>query len=138
MALCPPQGVPVPCTLTGVKHLHHKAVEFDVGIYFESNGHGTVIFSDRAIETFKMAAEDQRSSEVARNASLQLLALTQLINQAVGDAISDLLLVEVILLQRGVCSVLFQSRAMSLNSDLHYSGDVVSGMSCIERYLAGS
>jgi phosphomannomutase len=30
------------CTKTGVKHLHHKAQEFDIGVYFEANGHGTV------------------------------------------------------------------------------------------------
>lgn len=30
------------CTKTGVKHLHHVAQEFDVGVYFEANGHGTV------------------------------------------------------------------------------------------------
>ncbi|XP_027783872.2 phosphoacetylglucosamine mutase isoform X2 [Marmota flaviventris] len=33
--------VPVYCTKTGVKHLHHKAQEFDIGVYFEANGHGT-------------------------------------------------------------------------------------------------
>lgn len=82
--------------------MHHKAQDFDVGIYFESNGHGTILFNNRASETFKMAAEDGRSSDVVRAAAIQLLALTQLVNQAVGDAISDLLLVEVILLLRGV------------------------------------
>ena len=30
------------CVATGVKHLHAKALEFDVGVYFEANGHGTV------------------------------------------------------------------------------------------------
>lgn len=34
--------MPVYCTKTGVKHLHHKAQEFDIGVYFEANGHGTV------------------------------------------------------------------------------------------------
>jgi phosphomannomutase len=29
---------------TGVKHLHEKAAKFDLGVYFESNGHGTVLF----------------------------------------------------------------------------------------------
>ncbi len=85
-----------------MKHLHHKAKEFDIGIYFESNGHGTVVFSSRATENFKMAANDQRLGGAARQAAEQLLALTQLINQAVGDSISDLLLVEAVLLQRGV------------------------------------
>lgn len=32
----------VRCTKTGVKHLHHTAKEFDIGVYFEANGHGTV------------------------------------------------------------------------------------------------
>ena len=31
------------CVPTGVKHLHHKAKEFDIGVYFEANGHGTVL-----------------------------------------------------------------------------------------------
>lgn len=30
---------------TGVKHLHEKAEKYDIGIYFEANGHGTVIFN---------------------------------------------------------------------------------------------
>lgn len=40
-------GMPIYMAKTGVKYLHHKAQEFDVGIYFEANGHGTVIFSER-------------------------------------------------------------------------------------------
>ena len=36
------QKIPVACAKTGVKHLHHKALEFDIGVYFEANGHGTV------------------------------------------------------------------------------------------------
>lgn len=31
---------------TGVKFLHEKAEHFDIGVYFEANGHGTVIFSE--------------------------------------------------------------------------------------------
>lgn len=30
---------------TGVKFLHEKAEHFDIGVYFEANGHGTVIFN---------------------------------------------------------------------------------------------
>lgn len=30
---------------TGVKYLHEKAEHFDIGVYFEANGHGTVIFN---------------------------------------------------------------------------------------------
>merc|ERR1719204_418572 len=46
-------GVPVSCAQTGVKHLHHKALDFDIGVYFEANGHGTVIFSQHAQKLIK-------------------------------------------------------------------------------------
>jgi phosphoacetylglucosamine mutase len=35
--------VKVSCVPTGVKHLHHEALKYDIGVYFEANGHGTVI-----------------------------------------------------------------------------------------------
>ena len=41
-------GVTVPLAKTGVKHLHHIAVGYDISVYFEANGHGTVLFSDKA------------------------------------------------------------------------------------------
>ena len=34
--------VDVKCVPTGVKHLHHAAKDFHIGVYFEANGHGTV------------------------------------------------------------------------------------------------
>ncbi|RJE26297.1 Phosphoacetylglucosamine mutase [Aspergillus sclerotialis] len=90
--------LPVVCTNTGVKHLHHAALRFDVGVYFEANGHGTITFSENALKTIKgtepQSPAQQRSLE-------RLQALTDLINQAVGDAISDMLLVEVILAHKG-------------------------------------
>lgn len=57
------QKVPVACVSTGVKHLHHKALEFDVGVYFEANGHGTVVFSDNAKKL--TAAQLQRDEWVS-------------------------------------------------------------------------
>lgn len=39
-------GLDVVLTPTGVKYLHEKAEEFDIGIYFEANGHGTILFSE--------------------------------------------------------------------------------------------
>lgn len=48
------------CVPTGVKHLHQKALEYDIGIYFEANGHGTVIFSDFATKRICCAAEEPR------------------------------------------------------------------------------
>ena len=84
----------VVCTNTGVKHLHHAATKFDVGVYFEANGHGTVIFSDVALKRINKYSPQSPAQSMALET---LRALTQLINQTVGDALSDLLLVEVIL-----------------------------------------
>ncbi|KAK3393724.1 N-acetylglucosamine-phosphate mutase-like protein [Podospora didyma] len=86
--------LPVICTPTGVKHLHHVAQGFDIGVYFEANGHGTVLFSPYAIAAFK---ETEPQSPAQKDALATLAALGDLINQTVGDAISDMLLVEVIL-----------------------------------------
>ena len=102
-------GVPVHLAKTGVKHVHHVAVRFDVSIYFEANGHGTLLFSDAALDAICNAKADADSSgdRVKAAAATKLLAAKQLINQAIGDAISDMLLVEVILSQRGACCLLF-------------------------------
>ena len=54
------QKVPVACVCTGVKHLHHKALEYDIGVYFEANGHGTVLFSNNARNLITQAAADER------------------------------------------------------------------------------
>ncbi|KAI9659861.1 MAG: Phosphoacetylglucosamine Mutase [Bathelium mastoideum] len=86
--------LPIQCTPTGVKHLHHAAQRFDIGVYFEANGHGTVLFSAAAQ---KAIATHEPQSPSQADALATLTALTDLINQTVGDALSDLLLVEVIL-----------------------------------------
>ena len=83
---------------TGVKHLHHAAQKFAIGVYFEANGHGTVVFSPAAITTLQSASP---SSPDEANAIKQLLAFSELINQSVGDALSDMLLVETVLAHRG-------------------------------------
>lgn len=72
-----PANIAIICASTGVKNLHRAASTFDIGIYFEANGHGTVLFSEGA------------------RAALQSLA--SISNQLVGDAISDLLMVELAL-----------------------------------------
>ncbi|KAM5256266.1 phosphoacetylglucosamine mutase isoform 2-T2 [Ctenodactylus gundi] len=50
--------VPVYCAKTGVKHLHHKAQEFDIGVYFEANGHGTALFSKAVEVKIKQLAKE--------------------------------------------------------------------------------
>ena len=64
------------CVPTGVKHLHHAALDFDIGVYFEANGHGTVVFSDKAMEAIKNTAAKSNSSEAQK-----LSALVDVINQ---------------------------------------------------------
>ena len=88
----------ISCVATGVKHLHHRALHYDVGAYFEANGHGTVIFSAAALDAIQGAA----SAPDAPLAAKQLWALTRLINPAVGDALSDLLAVLAVLGAEGM------------------------------------
>ncbi|KAL9932767.1 hypothetical protein V8E36_008466 [Tilletia maclaganii] len=93
------RNVPIKCTPTGVKHLHHAAESYDIGVYFEANGHGTVLFSAHALETIKSALQSPPTPAI-QDALVQLQALSELINQTVGDALSDMLLVEVVLRSR--------------------------------------
>ncbi|KAF8457813.1 hypothetical protein BGX38DRAFT_1139284 [Terfezia claveryi] len=90
--------LPTICTPTGVKHLHHAALKYDCGVYFEANGHGTVLFSPACLSTI---ASHEAQSPAQKTALDSLQALTDLINQTVGDALSDLLMVEVILAHKG-------------------------------------
>lgn len=90
-------GVEVACTPTGVKHLHHKATEYDIGIYFEANGHGTVLFSYHAEDVILNTAGNTEISAEKRIAAQKLCTLVDLVNQTVGDSISDMLLIETIL-----------------------------------------
>ncbi|XP_059441830.1 phosphoacetylglucosamine mutase-like [Corylus avellana] len=97
-------GLEVVFTPTGVKYLHEKAAEYDIRIYFEANGHGTIIFSESFL--CWLEARYQECSSVSKGpeqqkAALRLLAVSKLINQAVGDALSGLLLVEAILQHMG-------------------------------------
>ena len=79
---------------TGLKHLHHKAQDFDIGVYFSADGHGTVTFSDKAHSVLREKAR-------ATAAGTKLEQLMHIVNEAVGDAISDMLVVESILQAKG-------------------------------------
>ncbi len=69
----------IECTHTGVQYLHQAAHKYDIGIYFEANGHGTVLFSNKA-------KEDNR-----------LCIISKVLSQVVGDAIGNMLIIEHIL-----------------------------------------
>jgi phosphoacetylglucosamine mutase len=75
-------NVPVACTPTGVKYLHHQALEFDIGVYFEANGHGTVTFKESAIQqlhTFLQQQEQNSSNQLTsdKKNSLYIIKFTQ-------------------------------------------------------------
>lgn len=54
-------GLEVNFTPTGVKYLHEKAAEFDIGIYFEANGHGAVLFSESFVRWLEAKANQLSS-----------------------------------------------------------------------------
>ena len=59
-------GLETTCVPTGVKHLHPAAEAYDVGVYFEANGHGTALFSDeRAARSAAVAADETGTTEDA-------------------------------------------------------------------------
>ncbi|XP_050234582.1 phosphoacetylglucosamine mutase isoform X2 [Mercurialis annua] len=97
-------GLEVVFTPTGVKYLHEQAARYDIGIYFEANGHGTILFSENFLSRLesrcnKLSSEYKGSEQ--HNAALRLLAVSKVMNQAAGDALSGLLLVEAILRHKG-------------------------------------
>lgn len=80
-------------TKTGVKYLEEAAHNFDIGLYFEANGHGTVYFSQK-FHDFILSFNPIESAPQF----VQLLALfSQLVNELVGDGIADILAVECLL-----------------------------------------
>ena len=100
--LCQALDEPPACVPTGVKHLHHAAEEmYDVGVYFESNGHGTAIFSPKASKLIEDATVEALSSRAMPQveALMRLAHVQRCVNPAVGDAMSGILLVEAILQQ---------------------------------------
>ncbi|XP_023778087.1 phosphoacetylglucosamine mutase isoform X2 [Cyanistes caeruleus] len=80
--------VPVHCVKTGVKHLHHKAQEFDVGVYFEANGHGTVLFSKAAETKIRQLVKEEKDDE-KREAAMMLENMIDLINQVADRRVID-------------------------------------------------
>lgn len=79
-----------------MKNLHHAAKSFDIGVYFEANGHGTVLFSPQARQLIAGPGRKAQHAALGRLGSLMNMT-----NDCVGDALSDLLLVEAILAIEG-------------------------------------
>jgi len=105
--------LPVVVAKTGVKFVHAAASAFDVGVYFEANGHGTVLFAPAFAARLEAAvlglgpaalAEalgGHAAGAAAAAALARLFWSSRLINQAVGDALSDALFAEAVLALKG-------------------------------------
>ena len=93
------RGVAVAYAKTGVKYVHHEAEKFDIGVYFEANGHGTVLFAPDLLDQLRRlrGSKHNRDPPRATLAIRRLSAVANLANQAVGDALADALLVKAIL-----------------------------------------
>lgn len=111
--------LPVVCTPTGVKHLHQAAHQFDAGIYFEANGHGTVLFTPDAKSKFQTR---QVANQAEKHQVDALLAFMELINQTTGDAITDLLAVIAVLTCEHLGPVEWDERYSDLPNRLLKSG----------------
>jgi phosphoacetylglucosamine mutase len=91
---------------TGVKYTHHAATHFDLGIYFEANGHGTLLIdensrhaveqasTDRALYRIQRLAADDSAPEHQRTAARELLLFGTLLSPSCGDAIANLFTIE--------------------------------------------
>ncbi|OII77606.1 phosphoacetyl glucosamine mutase [Cryptosporidium andersoni] len=97
----------VTCVPTGVKHLHRKAESYEVAIYFESNGHGTVIYNRKELILWAEKLRklylsncncryDHPSHMKCSECSTlkQLFCFLNIFNPAIGDGMSDLLAFE--------------------------------------------
>lgn len=94
--LCSLEGLEVVIAKTGVKHLERAVRPFDIGIYWEPNGHGTILFSDKAVSTLQEKYDHLKDDESQKERQLSLkalLAVQKIANQAIGDGVADLLLV---------------------------------------------
>ena len=86
------RGISQGVAKTGVKYLHGMAEDMEVGVYFESNGHGTL--------TIQQSFLDQIESKVDKTNKEHVLAweLINFINPLTGDAVFNFLQIELILL----------------------------------------
>jgi phosphoacetylglucosamine mutase len=92
------RGVKVIIAKTGVKHLEKAVHPYDIGVYWEPNGHGTVLYSDAFVKRLESVLRTSEHADFVRLSAKILLSVGRVSNQAVGDGVADLLLVLAILM----------------------------------------
>jgi phosphoacetylglucosamine mutase len=80
------------CTATGIKHLHEEAEKYDIGIYFEQNGHGNVVFRPEIEETYN-----------------ELKLIKQFFHPCIGDGIMN------------IFAILYILKELNMNADSWYN-----------------
>ena len=45
--------IPIAISSSGANNMRQKALEFDIGVYFESSGHGSVVWSQKATDAIR-------------------------------------------------------------------------------------
>lgn len=87
------KGLELILAKTGVKYLHEQARKFDIAVYFEANGHGTIYCDEHLQEKF-----EKLNCFVESSKDSQVLELMQhylsMFNLTVGDAVSSLFATE--------------------------------------------
>lgn len=73
---------------TGIKNFVREARNFDIGIYFEPNGHGSVTFSKVFLDKLERCQSENSS---AKNI---LKLLTEMFDPCVGDALANFLVLK--------------------------------------------
>jgi phosphoacetylglucosamine mutase len=107
-----PKAAIVTVTTSNVHVLHTEAQEYDIGIYFDLNGCGTVVFSPLFM------------SSIADNTeAVPLLAIYALLGQHTGDALGNLLVVLAIIQCRGLTYWLNLYQDLPNRSERMYVGD---------------
>lgn len=87
-------GLDVKIVPTGVKHLHAAAHHFDIGIYFEANGHGTLLYKAsrmlelenyltnlRSFDVMGLVETPKETYKRLENVTNQMMLLLRLSNQ---------------------------------------------------------
>lgn len=74
---------------TGIKNFVREAKQYDIGIYFEPNGHGSVTFSKKFLDQLD-ALPPSRERKILR-------LLTEMFDPCVGDALANFLVFKALL-----------------------------------------
>lgn len=84
-------GVEYRLSETGVKYAHDKAAQYDIGIFFESNGHGALLIKPSFLEKLKPRVDFNNKEHLI---AWKILSFT---NNLTGDGVFNILQTEIAL-----------------------------------------